>query len=153
MFKLFFISRLTTPRPTLGHWQEGTLTYSMLITTLFKVQPESHREPRNEVGSQSLGESISRIRARNLPNLNVTCYPTVSFSPKLKLETIGNCLAGVLSRNYRSFSLILNSFHILRQCFYSNFKQVNIGWEVLRWLFVKLIQWFQHTCITIHLFK
>ena len=52
----------------------------MLITALFQVLPEVHRERHNEVGSQSLTERISEIRAGNLPILSVECYLTVSLS-------------------------------------------------------------------------
>ena len=52
----------------------------MLVAILFQVWPEGHREPRSEVGSQSLAESISEIRAGNLPIMSVMYYPTVSLS-------------------------------------------------------------------------
>ena len=55
----------------------------MLIATLFQIQPKVHREPRNEVGSQSLTERISGIRTGNSVILSVMCCPTVSFSPKV----------------------------------------------------------------------
>ena len=55
----------------------------MLITTLFQVRPEGHREPRNEVGFQSLTGRISGIQAGNFPILNIICHPTVSLSPKV----------------------------------------------------------------------
>ena len=38
--KVFFISHLATLRLTLGHWQGGSFTHPMLITTLFQVPPE-----------------------------------------------------------------------------------------------------------------
>ena len=72
----FFISHLATLRPTLGRWQGGSSTHPMLITALFQVRPEDHREPHNEVGSQSVTERISGIYAANLPILSVTSYPT-----------------------------------------------------------------------------
>ena len=43
----------------------------------------SNEVSRNEVGSRSLIERISWIRARNLLILSVTCYPTVRLSPKV----------------------------------------------------------------------
>ena len=57
----------------------------MLIVTPFQVRPESHWEPRNEVGSQNLTECISGIRAGKLilPLLSVTCSPIVPLSPKV----------------------------------------------------------------------
>ena len=68
---------------TLGHGQEGSLAHPILITTQFQVRPEDYCEPLNEVGSQSLTERISGIRARIFPILSVTCYPTVSLSAKV----------------------------------------------------------------------
>ena len=71
-FKLFFISHLAAPRPTLGQWQGGSHTHLMLITTLFQVLPEGHREPLNNIGPQSLAQCVSVTRAGNLLILNVT---------------------------------------------------------------------------------
>ena len=78
-----FFSHLAALRPTLGHWQRGSLTYSMLITTLFQVWPEVHVKPCNNVGFHSKTECISGVRARNVPILNVTRYPTVSLTLKV----------------------------------------------------------------------
>ena len=50
---------------------------------LFQVRPEVHREHRNNVGSHSMTERISEIRAGNSPIVNVMCYPTVSLTPKV----------------------------------------------------------------------
>ena len=125
LFKLFFISHIATMRPTLGHWQGCSLTYSVLITTLFQVQPEGYGEPSNGAESQSLTERISGIRARNLPIPSIRCYPTVSLSLKLY-------------------------FYTPSQYYYSNFKQKMLGGK---WFVAKLIQWCQHTRITIHQFK
>ena len=72
-------SHFAALRPTLGHWQGGSITHSMLITTLFQVQPKVHREPCKNVGSHSMTEHISGIRVGILPILNVTCYPTMSL--------------------------------------------------------------------------
>ena len=69
------------------------------------------------------------------------------------LETIDHCLPSFFSKIYRSFSLTLNTFHTLSHCYYSNFKQVNVGCEVHHQLFVRLIQECQHTCVTIHRLK
>ena len=55
----------------------------MIITTPFQVRTEVQREPRNEVGLQSLTEWISGIQARNLPVLSATYYPTVSPFPNM----------------------------------------------------------------------
>ena len=79
----FFINHLIAIRPTLGHWQGGSLTHPTLITTLFQARPERHGEPCNAVRFQSLTERISRIRAGNLPILSMTCYPTVSLFLKV----------------------------------------------------------------------
>ena len=55
----------------------------MLITTLFQVRSEVHRESRNNLGSHGMTEHISGIRAENLSILYVTCYPTVSLTLKV----------------------------------------------------------------------
>ena len=80
---IFFISHLAALRPTMVHWAGDSLIHPILIITLFQVRPKGHRKPRNEVGSESLAERIIEIRAQNLPFLSVTCYPTVSFCPKV----------------------------------------------------------------------
>ena len=59
-----FISYLATPRLTLAHWQRGSLTHPLLITMLFQVWPEGHREPRNEIGSRRLAERIAEFEPR-----------------------------------------------------------------------------------------
>ena len=46
------------------------------------------------------------------------------------VETTDHRLASFFSMHYRSFLLTLDTFHILSQCYYFNFKQVNIDWEV-----------------------
>ena len=53
MFFFFFNFYLAAPRPTLDDYREGSLTHPILITTFLHVRPESHREPRNKVGSLS----------------------------------------------------------------------------------------------------
>ena len=83
LLTLFSIIHLAAVRPTFGHWKVNRLNHPMLIATLFQVRPESHRGPRNEVGSQNLIECISGTRPWNPPILSVTCYPTVLLSPKL----------------------------------------------------------------------
>ena len=40
-------------------------------------------KPYNELGSQSLAERIIGIGAKNPLILSVTCYPTISRSPKV----------------------------------------------------------------------
>ena len=79
----FFISHLAALKPNLGYWQEGSLTHSMLITTLFQVRPKANREPCSNVGNNSMTERISEIWAGKLLILNVTCCPTVSLTPKM----------------------------------------------------------------------
>ena len=64
----------------------------MLITTLFQVLPEVHRQPRNNVGSHSMTERISRIRAGNLLILNITLYHCVTH-PESVREKIVHLLA------------------------------------------------------------
>ena len=65
-FKTVYISHLAALRPNLGQKQGSSLTHSMLMITLFQEQPKVHRESRNEVGSQSLNEGISDVRAGNI---------------------------------------------------------------------------------------
>ena len=54
----------------------------------------------------------------------------------------------LIFKNYMSFSSTLNTFYSA-----TVFKQVNVGWEVHYQLFVKLIQWYKDTRITIYRFK
>ena len=68
---LFFNCYLAVTRPTLGHSQGFSLTVSeakplrmaqswpMLITAFVQARPEGQREPRSEVGSLSLAESLA----------------------------------------------------------------------------------------------
>ena len=79
----FFISHFAALRPTLGHWQGGSLIHSMLITTLLQVPLDVCREPRNNVCSNSMTERISGIRDGNLPIRNVTCYANASLTLKV----------------------------------------------------------------------
>ena len=44
---------MAVARPTLGHSQGDSITNTMSITAYVHIQPEGHREPRNEVGSLS----------------------------------------------------------------------------------------------------
>ena len=104
LFTLFFISHLAALRPTLGHWQGGSLTHSMLITTLSQSQPKIHWEPPNEVESQSLTKRISGIWTGNLAFLSVTRYLTVSLSPKLYQKQLAIVLLV-------SFQGIIGLFH------------------------------------------
>ena len=129
LFKLFFICHLIALRPTLGKWQGGSFTHLMLITTLFQVPPEGYREPRNEGGSEWVHQWDCSWKTFD-SEFNVLSHCVIL--PKSVLETIDHRLARFFSKCYRSFSLILNTFHTLSQCSYSNHKQVNVGWEVLR---------------------
>ena len=110
--EIFFVGYLAALRPTLGHWQGSSLTHPIFITTVIKVRSEGHREPRSEVRFQSLAKCISGIRARNLPIQSVTCYPTPQ-----KWTRNNYRLAKVFSSKYRSFSLTLNTFQTLSQCY------------------------------------
>ena len=99
----------------------------MLITKLFQVRRGGHPEPRNKVGSQSLTEDISRIRAGNLILCDLLfCCVTL---PESVVETIDHRLASFFSRNDRSFLLIVSAFFLLSQCYYSNFKEVKKSWD------------------------
>ena len=128
----FFISHVAALRPTMGHWQGGSLTHSMLISALFQVRPEVHREPRNNVGSHSITECIQWDLSQKPSFSECNVLSHCVTHPKNVPETIDHLVASFFSRNYKSFSLILNIFHTLSQCYYSNFKHVNVDREVLR---------------------
>ena len=49
---------MAAPRPTLGHYQGGSLIHPMLITCILHIRPEGHQEPHNEVGSLSPAEHL-----------------------------------------------------------------------------------------------
>ena len=49
---------MAAPRPTLGHYQGGSLTHLMLITCVLHIRPKGHREPCNEVRSLSLAKCL-----------------------------------------------------------------------------------------------
>ena len=55
---LFFFNYLTVSQPTLYYYHRDSLTDPMLITVFVHIQPEGHREPRNEVGSLSPAERL-----------------------------------------------------------------------------------------------
>ena len=95
----FFISHLAALKLTLDHLQGGNVTHSKLITTLFQIQPEVHRDPCDEVGFQSLIKRISRIRKRNIPIFSVM-YCAITL-PESVPETIDHRLASFFLRNYR----------------------------------------------------
>ena len=142
----FFINHLAALRSTLCQWQGDSLTHTILLTTRFQVKPGSFvitLVPKVWPKTSSRKPSDS--------GCNVLSY-CVTHSESVP-ETLDHLVANFFSRNYKSFSLILNKFNTQSQCYYSNFKHVNIGWEVHRWLFVKLIQWCQNRRITIHRIK
>ena len=62
---------MAPPRPTLGHWQQGNLTYSMVNTLLFFTWNYGHQEPHNKVGSLS----PAKYKEGSLPILNATPWP------------------------------------------------------------------------------
>ena len=49
----FFNIYLAAQQPTLGHYQEDSLTHPLLITAFLQFWPEGHQEPCNKVGSLS----------------------------------------------------------------------------------------------------
>ena len=55
----FFNCYLAAPRPTLGHYLGGSLTYPMLITTFLHIRPDGHQEPRSDVASLSPIERLA----------------------------------------------------------------------------------------------
>ena len=93
----------------------------MLITTLFQVRPEVHRKPRNNVGSHSMTKRISEIRDSKPSDSECNVLSLCVTHPESVPETINHLVASFFSRNYKTFSLILNIFHTLSQCYYSNF--------------------------------
>ena len=120
------------------HWNTANTTTNICLlvkngnrNTKTLVRHKIHREVRNEVRSQSPTQRIGRIPAGNLPILIVIWYPTVSL-PESVPERIDYRLASFFSISCRSFSLTLNTIHTISQCYSSNFKHVNVGWEVLR---------------------
>ena len=62
----FFNCYLAVPRPTLGYFRGDSLPNPMLITVFLLIWPEGHWKPRNEVGSLSPVEHLSRVWTRNL---------------------------------------------------------------------------------------
>ena len=60
-----FFSYLAALGATLGHWQGGSITHLMFVTTLFQIRLEGHGKPRNEVGPKSMTERISGLQASN----------------------------------------------------------------------------------------
>ena len=56
--KTFFNYNLAAQRPTLGHYQGGSLSHLMLIACVLHIQPEGHWDPCNEVGSLSPVEHL-----------------------------------------------------------------------------------------------
>ena len=54
----FLTAFLAALRPTLRHYQGGSLTLPILITAFAHILPEGHREPRSEVGSLSPTECL-----------------------------------------------------------------------------------------------
>ena len=49
---------LAAPWPTLCRYWGGSLTHPMLVTAFSHIWSEVHKEPRNKVGSQRLGECL-----------------------------------------------------------------------------------------------
>ena len=57
---LFFNFYLPAPKSTLGHYRGDSLTHPMLITGFYwQFSTEDHREPRNQVGSQSPAKHLA----------------------------------------------------------------------------------------------
>ena len=58
-----FIEKFSCSKANFGllHWQGRNLAYSMLITVLYHIWSQGHREPCNEIGFQSLVKHIVGI--------------------------------------------------------------------------------------------
>ena len=112
----FFISHLAALRSTLGHLQGGSLIHLMLITTIFYIRPKWDQWDSSQKPSNSECNMLSHC----------------DTLPESVLETIVHRLVSSFSRKFRSFSLTLNTLNTLSQCYYSDFKQLNVGGEVLR---------------------
>ena len=54
-----FMSHFTVPQPTVGHCFRDIYFHPMLATMLFILQPEDHRQHRQEVGTRSFTESLT----------------------------------------------------------------------------------------------
>ena len=44
---IYIYTYLVAARPSLGHWQKGSLIHPMFIKALLLVQPKSYLKPRN----------------------------------------------------------------------------------------------------------
>ena len=71
----------------LGHYRGGSLTHPMLITCVLHARPESHREPRNEVGSLNPAEHLVGFEPRTFrfwsQRLNLLGHSPHAFTSKL----------------------------------------------------------------------
>ena len=95
----------------------------IIITTLFQVRP---------VGSHSMTESIKWDSSRKPSDFECNVFSHCLTHPKRAPETNDHLVFSFFSRDCKPFSLNLNIFHTLSQCYYSSSKHVNVGWEVLR---------------------
>ena len=59
-----FYCYLASSWPTLGHYQEGSLTHPDVNHTILSVRPKSHWEPCREVGSPCLVEHLVGFEPR-----------------------------------------------------------------------------------------
>ena len=57
-YGFFFNCFLAAPRPTLGHYREGSLTHAMHIAVFLDIRPKGQRESRSEVWSLSPAEHL-----------------------------------------------------------------------------------------------
>ena len=64
----FFIVHWIPPRTTLGHWQQGNFTYSMVNTDLCFTWPHGHHKHHNKVRSLN----PAKFTLGFLPILNAT---------------------------------------------------------------------------------
>ena len=75
---LFFNCYFAAPRPTLGHYREGSLTHLILITCVLHIRPKGPREPHNEVGSLRPAIYLVGFKQRTIQfwsqHLNPLCH-------------------------------------------------------------------------------
>ena len=98
---LFFNYYLAAPRPTLGHYLGGSLTYPMLIPCVLHIRPGGHLEPRTEVVSLSLAERLVEFKPGTFrfwsQRLN-PCYKTLFFFAESRHFTFSQNLPFIKNR-------------------------------------------------------
>ena len=73
---------MAAPRPTLGHYQGGSLTHPMFITCILHIPPKGHQESHNKVGSLPLAECLVGFELETLGFWSQHLNP-LGHSPKI----------------------------------------------------------------------